>query len=199
MVRTAHLAATTVFASLAFAPSAFAQGELLNDFQGDGQINPCAYSPGQLQNGLNNLPPDVQQYAPGFADQLRAALEAQCGGGAVPAPDTEEIVPGPVAPTAKTRFPRPPAPQPVSRQLIGDAPAPSVAASPGGSDVPDGLLPLIAAGGALLLLAIGGGLRLAGLGFGERLTGPLRASFSDMSGRTADALAYARDVFRFGR
>ena len=200
MVRTAHLAAAAVVASLALAPSAFGQNELYNDFSGDGQINACAYSPGQLQNGLNNLPPDVQQYAPGFADQLRAGLEAQCGGGALPPPDTEQIIPGlPIAPTTKTRFPRPPSPQPVRRQLIGEAPAPTVAASPAGSDTPDGLLPLIAAGGALLLLGLGGALRFAG-GFGaERLTRPLRASFSDFGARTADALAYARDVVRFGR
>lgn len=199
MVRTAHLAAAAVVTSLALAPPAFGQDELYNDFQGDGQINACAYSPEQLQNGLNNVPPDVQQYAPGFADQLRAGLEAQCGGGAVPPPETDETIPGPIAPTTKTRFPKPPAPQPARRQLIGEAPTPTVAATPTGSDAPDGLLPLIAVGGALLLLGTGGALRFAGGFGGERVLRPMRASFADFGARTADALAYARDVVRFGR
>jgi hypothetical protein len=50
----------------------------------------------------------------------------------------------------------------------------------------------------LLLLGLGGALRVSGLRTG-RLTAPLGASFSDFGARTADALAYARDVVRFGR
>ena len=82
------------------AARARAQNDLYNDFQSDGQIDPCAYSPGQLQNGLDNLPPDLQQYAPGFADQLRSGLEAQCGGGAVPAPGEDRGRAAPAAPAA---------------------------------------------------------------------------------------------------
>ena len=189
--------------TLVAAPPAAAQNELYNDFQTDGQINTCAYSPGQLQNGLNNLSPDLQQYAPGFGDQLRAGLESQCGGGAVPAPGQESGVAAPGGgsgggPPTTTEVKTPAAPKPTDRAIIGNVPAPDVAAVPGGSDPPDWLLPLLAGLAALVTLATAAAIRLSGFG-GDRFTRPLRASFSDAGGRTADALAYARDVVRFGR
>nr|MBA2342332.1 hypothetical protein [Thermoleophilaceae bacterium] len=50
----------------ALAPAAHAQdpnNPVLQDLQNDGQINnPCQYNPEQLRQGINNLPPDVQQY-----------------------------------------------------------------------------------------------------------------------------------------
>jgi hypothetical protein len=191
--------AGALLALLVAAPSALAQSQLYNDFQADGQINPCAYSPGQLQEGLNSLPPDLQQYAPGFADQLRGGLEAQCGGGAAPAPGEDLTTPGLAGsgPSKNTRVNTPAAPRPAKRQLLGDLAAPSVGATPAGSDAPGWLLPALVLAGALAALF---GAAASGLiGFGpERFTQPMGASLSDAGGRTADALAYARDVFRFG-
>ena len=189
--------------ALVAAPSAGAQSDLYNDFQADGQIDACAYSPGQLQNGLDNLPPDLQQYAPGFGDQLRAGLEASCGGGAVPAPGDESGVsalPGGAGggPPTATRVNTPAAPKPTDRPVIGNVASPAVGAVPGGSDPPGWLLPALV-GAALLFAAMAMAAMRAG-GFGlEGLTRPLRASFSDAGGRTSDAFAYARDVVRYGR
>jgi len=203
MARTRQLAgaAAAALALVAAAP-AQAQNDLYNDFQSDGQIDACAYNPGQLQNGLNSLPPDLQQYAPGFADQLRAGLEAQCGGGAVPAPGEESGVPVPGGagggPPTTTRVNTPAAPKPSDRPVIGNVPAPGVSAIPDGNDPPGWLLPLLALAASLLALLIAAAARVSGFGV-ERLTRPLGASFSDAGGRTADAFAYARDVVRFGR
>ena len=203
MARSRQLAgaAVTALALVAAAP-AQAQSDLYNDFQTDGQIDACAYDPGTLQDGLNNLPPDLQQYAPGFADQLRAGLEAQCGGGAVPAPGEEAGVPVPGGtgggPPTTTRVNTPAAPKPSDRPVIGNVPAPGVAAAPAGSDPPGGLLPLLAIGAALVALLIAAGSRFTGFGL-ERITRPLGVSFSDAGARTGEAFAFARDVVRFGR
>jgi hypothetical protein len=202
MARTGQVvaAAGAALALLVTAPSAAAQSQIYNDFQNDGQIDPCAYSPGQLQNGLNSLPPDLQQYAPGFADQLRSGLEAPCGGGPAPASGEELTSPGLAGggggPSNTTRINTPAAPRPAKRPSFGNVSAPSVGAAPAGSDAPGWLLPLLAGAVALAALLFAGVMRLTGYeGFGR----PLRASFSDAGGRTADAFAYARDVVRFGR
>ena len=153
MARTRQLAGAAVAAlALVAAAPAQAQNDLYNDFQSDGQIDACAYNPGQLQNGLDSLPPDLQQYAPGFADQLRAGLEAQCGGGAVPAPGEESGVPVPGGagggPPTTTRVNTPAAPKPTDRPVIGNVPAPGVSAIPDGNDPPGWLLPAARAGRA---------------------------------------------------
>src|SRR5918992_130165 len=115
MARSRRVLAMAGAALLVAAPSASAQNQLYNDFQNDGEINPCAYSPGQLQNGLNSLPPDLQQYAPGFADQLRAGLEAPCGGaGASTAeqPTTPGVGGGGSGPSNTDQVKTPQAPKP---------------------------------------------------------------------------------------
>jgi hypothetical protein len=192
-------------ALLAGAAPAAAQNELLNDFQTDGQIDACAYSPGQLQNGLNGVPPDVQQYAPGFADQLRAGLETQCGGGGAPAATEtpSELAPAPTSTGGgggggrATRVPDPPAPKLGPASPLGSVSATPLPAGPSGSDVPGWLTPLLAAAAALALLVLVG-LRWSRSGL-EPFTRPLRASFGDARGRTADAVAEAWDFMRLGR
>ena len=194
--------AAVALALLLAAPAALAQSDLFQDFQGDGQIDPCAYSPDQLQNGLDNLPPDLQQYAPGFADQLRAGLEAQCGGTVAPTTESDEVVPTaapPQPPATTTKIPRPPAPKvSATADLLGEVPAPSATSLPAGSNPPEGLLPLLLVGAMLLLLALVAAMRLSGLG-ADRVVAPLRVAFADAGARTGDALAYAWDLVRFGR
>lgn len=72
--------------------------DVYEDFRGDGEVDPCKYTDEQLQNALDNLPPDIVQYAPGFADQLAAGREG-CGGAAPGSNDTRdfEAVPAPGA------------------------------------------------------------------------------------------------------
>ena len=197
----------SLLALLLAAPAAIAGP--LQDFRRDGQINPCRYSDGQLRNQLNGLPPDVQQYAPGLADQLAAGREG-CGGngGSSNAGRSFEAVPlpgavggeggggGPDAAPAKARVPTPPAPEPAARDRLADVASPAVGASATGSDAPGWLLPLLA---ITSLVAVAVGLaRFSGVGV-ERLARPVGASFEEAGGRTADALAGLRDLVRVGR
>jgi hypothetical protein len=199
-------AVSLLLALLAAAP---ASAGPLEDFRRDGQINPCRYSDGQLRNQLNGLPPDVQQYAPGFADQLAAGREG-CGGGrgAGTGGRDFEPVPAPAAvggeggggasggAASRARVPRPPAPTPGERERLADVASPPLSASPTGSDAPAWLLPLLLAMGAaggLTALA-----RTRGMGPGARARA-LGAAFEEAGDRTADALAGVRDLVRSPR
>jgi len=180
-----------------------------NDFRRNGTINPCNYSDGQLRQGLQGLPPDIQQYAPGLADQLAAGREG-CGGGggqpttAVPvpaapgAPGAPPPAPTLTAPAApKIRIPAPPAPKAKARARLADIDTPTVSTAVAtGAKIPAWLLPLlvILAIGAVLLALV----RFSGLS-PERFTRPLKASLAEAGGRTADALAQLRDSTRLGR
>jgi len=184
--------------ALAAAPSAAAGP--LDDFRRDGKIDPCRYSDEQLRNGLNGLPPDVQQYAPGLADQLSGGREG-CGGSAPGSTETRdaELVAVPAAggsgPAAKAKVPQPPSPKPTPRFRLADVNSAAVNANPG-SNAPDWLLPALlalAAAGALVALA-----RMRGTSV-DRVARPLRASFADAGGRTADAFAELWDSVRLGR
>lgn len=104
-IRRPLVAALACAASLALPASASAQfGQVFGDYRGDQRINGCAYSPGQLQGALGQVPPDIEQYAPNFVDELNRALEARgrgdCSGAAAGAPagaaaDGELAAPGP--------------------------------------------------------------------------------------------------------
>jgi outer membrane biosynthesis protein TonB len=158
-----RVALPVLLAVLAAPPAAIAQQEILEDYRRDGVVDPCAYSPGELQQGLENLPPDIEQYAPDLADQLRRG--AACAAPA-PAPQPEQAppaeAPAPVAeapPAAKPKpkpkpIPDPPAPRTERPRVLPGA-APAAATVPttraAESDFPSGLL--IAAA-----LALGAGL-----------------------------------------
>ena len=182
-------ALSVLVAGLVLAPSAFAQNDLYNDYKKDGQVNPCSYSPGQVRRNLQDLPPDVQQYAPGLADQLRRP----CGGAPQSAPVQQSPAApapagggGPPAPPSPDRpsVPRPPAPKsPVVRAV--NATAPAVPAN-SGSDFPAWLVATLGALAAVVL-----GVMLAGRYGGlelESLTRPLRASLAEAGGRVEDRL-----------
>ncbi len=184
----------------------------VEDFRQDGVVNPCQYSPGELDEARQNLPPDVVQYSPGLVDQLAAGQEG-CGGGSAPgAPDPRQFEDvatpegsdgaagaagggsgGPGA--AATRVPDPPAPGAAARARLADIATPPVSAT-AGSDVPGWVVVvLLALGAAGLLFALA---RFGGLS-AARFTGPLRASFADAGGRSADTMAEVWDRVRLGR
>jgi len=172
----ATAAITAVVALVAAAP-AHAQ-DPFDDFRRNGTINPCNYSDNQLRKGLQGLPPDIQQYAPGLADQL-AAGRGGCGG-------------GPRQATAAV-----PAPKAKARTRLTDIATPTVSTTAeAGPKTPDWLLALLLclSLGAMLIAAV----RLGGWS-PERFTRPLRASFEEAGGRTADAFAQLRDTVRLGR
>ena len=52
----------------------------LNDYKNGGSVPTCKYSDKQLGGQLGDLPPDIEQYAPGYADELRNARGASCAG-----------------------------------------------------------------------------------------------------------------------
>ncbi len=176
-----------------------AYGDIYDDYRRSGSINPCNYSDGQLRNGLKNLPPDIQQYAPGLGDQLAAGREG-CGGGGDNRITT--VVPGPGAPTGggtagPAPIPKPPAPKPNRAvALAGADEVKPVALAQTGSDVPGWLTPILI--GFLVAGAGAFGLYLSGRR-PDKLTRPLKASVGDAEGRLSDALAQLRDTFRYGR
>ena len=196
--RVRRLLLTGLLLALATAPTAAAGP--LDDFRRDGQIDPCRYSDQELRNGLNGLPPDVKQYAPGLADQLAGGREG-CGGNAPGSTETREselvpALPGGGGTDAKAKVPSPPSPKPTPRFRLADVDSPAVDGATLGSDAPGWLLPLL-----LVLAAVGG---LAGLArvrgtSADRLARPLRASFAEAGGRTADAFAELWDSVRMGR
>ena len=156
-----------------------ASADPINDYRRNGTINPCKYSDGQLKQGLGNLPPDVQQYAPGLADQLRQGREG-CGGGSTGSGTTQtQAVPGPGNPTncggggsagavgtAAAARPRakildPPAPKASARTRLADISTPPVSQH-FNKGAPGWLAPLMV--GLLVLAALFALVRFAGLG-----------------------------------
>ena len=191
--------------------------DVFEDFRDDGEINACDYSEQELKNARDNLPPDIVQYAPGLGDQLDAGREG-CGGAAPGGTETRDF--DTVAPLGAGSGRRggdgaqgagrgrgrgadadvgaaarraaavltPPAPDPIARERLGGA-VPAVAASPGTS-MPAWapvVLALVLLLGGLLAYARRRGTALASL------TAPLRASFAEAGGRTADAVATLLD------
>lgn len=198
-----------VLAAVLAAPvaSAVAQNPI-DDYRRNGTIDPCKYSDGQLRRGIGNLPPDVEQYAPGLADQLNQGREG-CGGAAPGGTETRsgEAVPAPAAagggggggsgPGAapKARIKAPPAPVVGTRLRLADLSTPAVSSKPG-QDVPGWVLPLLLA--AIALAAIIAAVRVLGTDT-ARLTRPLGAAFRDAGERSGDAMAHLWDRVRLGR
>ena len=190
--------AALLAAALLLAPATSAFADLYNDYKNSGSVNPCKYSPSEVRKQLKNLPPDVQQYAHGLADQLRRP----CGGAPQSAPAQQSAAAptptgGPPAPPAanKPSIPSPPAPKSPAVRAV-NATAPAVPANSGGS-FPGWLVVTL---GALAALALGvmlagryGGLEL------EALTRPLRASLAEAGGRAGDRAGDLRDLFRLRR
>ena len=203
MRRLSATAAIAAFLVLCVSAPAPAQ-DILNDFRRNGTINPCQYSDGQLRRGLQGLPPDIQQYAPGLADQLAAGREG-CGGGGGGGLAAEA---GPAAATAggggpagpagapQVKVPAPPAPKAKARSRLADIETPTVTGAATSSDTPGWLAPVVAVAALVLLLL--GLARFRGWS-AERITRPLGAAYSEASGRTADAVAELRESARFGR
>jgi hypothetical protein len=200
--------AALVLAALPAAASA--QSKLFQDFRKNGSINPCNYTNKQLQQGLNGLPPDVQQYAPGFGDQLRGG-RGNCGGGGGTSQQgtgqdgTQGGVAGPGGgggngggpgnPQPQLHVDKPPAPVVRNASLAGTS-TPKIDTQPSGADAPGWLvflLALVAVVGVLFAVA-----RRRGWSAAEHLR-PLRAAFAEAGGRFADSAATTRDRLRMGR
>jgi hypothetical protein len=177
-------------ASLAFPALAMADDfqQIFGDYKSDGQINGC-YRPDQIHNAGRDIPPDIEQYAPGFGDALSSA-GTRCGSGAVPEsePDEEPALvsagTGPGGPDIErekaVREPPAPrvAPPPVPTELV--APQLSPAAASVSSDTPGALIALLVAAGIAVALAFAWTVAWFMGWSPERITKPLSAAFQSV-------------------
>jgi hypothetical protein len=210
-VRRALAIASLIVLVLAAAPAVASAQKLFQDFQRDGSINPCKYSDGQLRKGLQGVPPDLQQYAPGFSDQLRAG-RGNCGGGAGSgaggaggAGGSQQDNgqngggvgggggPGGGGPNdGKPQIAKPPMPGVPAKSAVAGTPTPKIDAVATGSQVPGWLYLL-----AVLALAAGAVAVVARRrGWSTQRLNPLRVAMAEAGGRTADAAATTRDRLR---
>jgi hypothetical protein len=177
-------ALTIACAALALAaPVAVADSfdDVFHDYQADGHIDPCKHTTAQLQRARDDVPPDIEQYAPDFPDALDRAIEARARGkcaarskpATAPAPTATTGVPapptatttgptGPTGPTTPAATPapaEPPAPSASPQAAPSDqAIARAAAHDEGDSDVPAPLLALAVLAGLLLVAGVGYGL-----------------------------------------
>jgi hypothetical protein len=182
-----------------------ASADPINDYRRNGTINPCKYSDGQLQQGLGNLPPDVEQYAPGLADQLRQGREG-CGGGSTGTPQAQAVpVPGnptnggdgtggagggaTAAARPKAKILDPPAPRASARTRIADISTPAVSAN-FNDGAPGWLAPLLIA--LLALAAVVAIVRFAGLPTRRRPRRRPRQPAGDLAAQVWDSVRLGR-------
>ena len=191
-VRPGHLLSTLLaLALLAFPAAAAADdfSQIFGDYKDNGQINGC-YRPDQIHNAGSGIPPDIEQYAPGFGDALSSA-QTRCGSGQVPGNEPEKQqpalisagTPGPGSHIEKKKAVRePPAPKvplpAVPASLAGPQIVPAGASV--SSDTPGALVALLVAAGIALALAIAWTVAWFMGWSPERLTKPVSAAFQSM-------------------
>jgi hypothetical protein len=106
---------------------------ILKDFRKDGIIQPCDHSQRELERALDQVPPDIEQYAPDLPEELSQAIEARAKGqcdegsdpGAAAAPGAAPPSGGGTTPPA-AETPAPPAP-------AGSTPTPTASPAPEGA------------------------------------------------------------------
>ena len=188
-MRPGHILPTLVaLASLAFPASATADDfqQLFGDYKDNGQINGC-YRPEQIHNAGRAIPPDIEQYAPGFGDAL-ASAQTRCGSTQASSdePEKEPAVvsagtTGPGGPEIekKKTVREPPAPKISAPAVPMDLAAPNLATARASvsSDTPGPLIALLAAAAIAVVLALGWALAWFMGWSPERLTKPLSAAF----------------------
>jgi hypothetical protein len=187
--------------SIALATLAFPAGALANDFQqifgdykADGQLDGC-YRPDQIHNAGQSIPPDIEQYAPGFGDALSSA-QAQCASGqqqpsAQSDEDAAPVVSAGGTPGAgvkkKKAVTEPPAPEPTPTAVSTDLAAPELvpATAAVSSDTPGALIALLVAAGIAVALALAWTIAWFMGWSPERLTKPVFAAFQSMWDRVS--------------
>jgi hypothetical protein len=173
MKRTGTL--VVLLALLAIAPAAQANAfkDIFGAYKKSGQVDACKWSARQLADAKDQVPNDIEQYAPDFPNALNDAIQKRAAGGcaksAAPAPATTST-PGapPAQPTATTGVPpgttpaapassQAPQPTPTSNPSPAIADKAVLAASKSRSSdagVPAPLVALAVIGGLLALAAL---------------------------------------------
>jgi hypothetical protein len=167
------LLATAVLLAL---PASAAAGDferLYRDFKDDGRVRTCAYDDATLERAERGVPPDVEQYAPAFREQLRAARLALAAGDCGGRPSN-------------------------ARAALARVRAPNIDTAAGASTpLAIWILAVVAGIAALALLGW-----LAGRRYGwslERWTRPFGAATTEAGERTADLARDFWDWLRRGR
>lgn len=176
--------------------------QIFQDYRKDQRISPCAWTPDQLRQAKGQTPPDIEQYAPSFVDELNAALEAHARGDC----RKKAVAPPPVAP--------PPPPATPGTVLVDPGPTPVPPPSPtdqasipvppppldgGGAGPPWALIALAAMSGLALLAGGGYGLgRQLGWSLDGRAAG-LRRGLRGALEWVTDLLVGTWDRVRLGR
>ena len=184
-------AAIAVLVSLAAPAGAWANDfqRIFEDYRGDGDLDGC-YRPEQLHNAGRQIPPDVEQYTPGFGNALSSA-QVRCGASPPPRePEPEPAAPvssgtpGPGAPPAITKktVTEPPAPKPVEANVAASMAQPDLlpATATVATETPGALVALLVAAGLALLIALAWTFAWFMGWSPERLTKPLFAAFESV-------------------
>jgi cobalamin biosynthesis Mg chelatase CobN len=94
--------------ALVLAPPAFAGAaydRVFRDYQGDGKIDACKHSEGDLRQAKDEVPNDIEQYAPDFPAALDDALEQRARGACDDDKQADSQSGGAAAPTSTTANP----------------------------------------------------------------------------------------------
>lgn len=163
---------------------------IFGDYKSDGQLNGC-YSPQQLHNAGREIPPDVEQYAPGFGDAL-AGAQSRCSS---PAPAPADKPDEPQAPVSagtpgpdthvvmKKNIAAPPAPDPPPTTGLADIAGRELtpsSATATAAETPGALVALLVAAGIAVLLALAWSVAWFMGWSTERLTKPVFAAFESV-------------------
>lgn len=141
------LATLTIVAAALLGPAAAGADfqSLYDDYRADGVIDGCTYSSAELGSGLSDIPADVREYDPAYAEAINSALEQVAAGCDLQPAEIET----PNEISAADGSPGPAPQRQVPLQIAG-----------AGRDVPTVLVAVIVALAALLatsaVLALGG-------------------------------------------
>jgi hypothetical protein len=207
--------AVAVAIALAF-PAAASANDFQNvyrEYKRTGTIKPCRFSDKQLANAERQTPPDVEQYAPSFLDELQNARErgADCATKPAAAPAPTPTTPTAAAPTPSTPTPAPqtttaatpatqppPAPTVPTQAAVKGVPSPPIQRAEKDDKAPAAVWLLALLGALVLLSAVFAG---SAWWFGwsaERFTRPWGASWGDFGGHLSDLGVEFRDWLRTG-
>jgi hypothetical protein len=207
--------AVAVAIALAFPAAASANDfqDVYREYKRTGTIKPCRFTDRQLASAEKQTPPDVEQYAPSFLDELQTARErgADCAKKPAAAPAPTPTAPAAAPPTPSTPTPAPqtttsaapaaqapPAPTVPAQAAVKGVPSPPIQRAEKDDKAPAAvwLLALLAA--LVLLSAVFAGLAWWFGWSAERFMRPWGASWGDFGGRLADAGVEFREWLRTG-
>jgi hypothetical protein len=198
------------------APAAHADAfdRVFSEYQSTGRVDPCAHSEGDLEQARDDVPNDIEAYAPDFPNALDAAIEARAGGACDQAAATPGDNGGAAGPTATTPGVTPPTEPEAPGATVTPEPTPAATPAPSVSDQAIARTaqaqrtseagtpaPVVALGVLGALLALGGlAYGLAHwLAWDPRWARRLRFAVAEAGWRAGSTWSEFADWVRFGR